>query len=337
MKALAGLLIAASAFAAVDGTVVNQTTGKPQANAVVTLFKLTQAGPQLVEAAKADAQGKFTIAKDAGEGPLLVEAGFQGVSYNQMLPPGMPRTGVTVNVFDVPTDESAAPLAQHIVILEPTSGGGQMGVTETFIFRNDGKSTYYDAGKGTLRFFAPQDNKGLHVTATSPGGMSVEREPEAAKTPGAYKLAYAIKPGGETRIDVTYAVPYSDPGKFATKVFYKETPTRLVVPSGVTLEADGLTSLGKEPQTQAAIYETRAAAIEVKIAGTGSMRAAAGASSEESAEETGPALRVITPPGFGDRQLQILALAFAVLALGFVMLYRKGRGAAATASAKSRG
>jgi hypothetical protein len=337
MRGLAGFLIVASAFAAVDGTVVNQTTGQPQAGAVVTLFKLTQAGPQLVEAAKADARGKFSIAKDTGPGPLLVETGFQGVSYNQMLPPGTPRTGVTVNVFDVTADAAAAPLAQHILILEPAPAGQQLGVTETFLFRNEGKSTYYDAAKGTLRFFAPKDNTGLRVMATSPGSMAVQREPDAAKTPGAYKLAFAIKPGGETRIDVTYAVPYSDPGKFAGKVFYKETPTRLVVPNGVTLEAEGLTSHGHEPQTQAAIYETHAEAFELKIAGTGSLRPAAGAAPEENAEDTGPALRVIPPPGFDDRKLEILALSLAVLALGFTMLYRKGRASAVAAATKSRG
>ncbi len=67
MRALALLLTAASAFAAVDGTVVNRSTGKPQAGAVVTLFKLTQAGPQLIQATKTDAQGKFAIAQETGQ------------------------------------------------------------------------------------------------------------------------------------------------------------------------------------------------------------------------------------------------------------------------------
>jgi hypothetical protein len=329
MKRAIALLTAACAFAAVDGTVVNQTTGKPQPNAVVTLFKLTQSGPQYVQAAKSDPQGKFTIAQETGPGPLLVETGFEGVSYNQMLPPGMPRTSVTLNVFDSTKDAAAAQIEQHIVILEPAAA--QLGVTETYFFKNEGKVTYDDPGNGTLRFFVAAAGKGtVKVMATSPGSMSVQRQPEAAKAAGVYKLDFPIKPGGETRIDISYVLPAA--GTFSGKVFYKGAPTRLVVPNGVTLEGSGLTSLGSEPQTQAAIYETAAAAFEVKIAGEGSIRSPEPAAEE--ADDSGPSLRTIPPPGFEDRRLQILALMFVVLALGFVLLYRKGRTAAPVRSSK---
>jgi len=43
MRSLAGLLLAAVAgFGAVQGTVENLTTGKPQAGAVVTLIELSE-------------------------------------------------------------------------------------------------------------------------------------------------------------------------------------------------------------------------------------------------------------------------------------------------------
>ena len=48
--------------AAVTGTVINRTTGKPQAGATVALNKLGQQnGIELIDQAKSDAQGKFTI------------------------------------------------------------------------------------------------------------------------------------------------------------------------------------------------------------------------------------------------------------------------------------
>ncbi len=323
MRALALLLTAASAFAAVDGTVLNRSTGKPQAGAVVTLFKLTQAGPQLVQATKTDAQGKFAIAQETGQTPLLVEAGFDGVSYNHMIPPGAPATNITVDVYGTTKDSSAAPVTQHIVILEPA--GPQLSVTETFFLKNDGNLTYNDPAAGTLRFFIPPAAKDtVRVMATSPGGMAVQRDAEAAKGAGAHKLDFPIKPGGETRIDITYSVP--DAAAFASKVFYKGAPTRLVVPAGVTLEGSELKSLGQEPQTQAAIYETTAAAYAVKIAGTGSLRGA-GSESGEEADDAGPSIRTIAPPGFEDRKFQILALTLAILALGFVLLYRRGAAA----------
>ncbi|HXI39662.1 MAG TPA: hypothetical protein VNH83_06770, partial [Bryobacteraceae bacterium] len=43
------LCMAAPVSAAIDGKVVNQTTGKPQAGATVTLYKLGQAGPEQIE------------------------------------------------------------------------------------------------------------------------------------------------------------------------------------------------------------------------------------------------------------------------------------------------
>jgi hypothetical protein len=173
--------------------------------------------------------------------------------------------------------------------------------------------------------------------------MAVQREPEAAKAAGEYRLDFPIKPGGETRIDIVYLAPLADPATYAGKTFYKGAPTRLVAPNGVTLEGDGLKSLGREPQTQAAIYETTAAAYDVKISGTGSLRNAAGGGTEttaggadDAAEEAGPSFQVITPPGFDESKTEILVLALAVLALGFVLLVRRGR-AAATLATKSRG
>jgi 5-hydroxyisourate hydrolase-like protein (transthyretin family) len=323
MVFLALLLAAVPAFAAVGGTVVNGTTGRPQPGAVVTLFKLTQAGPQLVQATKADANGRFAIAQETGQAPLLIETGFKGVSYNHMIPPGTPAANVAVTVFETTGNAAVAPISQHIVILEPKDQ--QLTVTETYFLKNDGKLTYSDPGNGTLRFFVPESGKEtVRVMATSPGGMAVQREAEAAKPAGVRRLDFPIKPGGETRIDITYTLPSSDPPAFSGRMFYKSVPTRLVVPNGVTLEGEGLNSLGQEPQTQAAIYETTAAAYEVKLAGT-----------TEQADDSGPTIRTIPPPGFDDHKFQILALTLAVLALGFALLYRRGR-AAAPAGTKSR-
>jgi hypothetical protein len=62
MRLASGLLLASSLFAAVDGTVVNGTTGKPQPGATVTLFKLDQTGPNALETSKAGPGGAFRFA-----------------------------------------------------------------------------------------------------------------------------------------------------------------------------------------------------------------------------------------------------------------------------------
>jgi len=169
------------------------------------------------------------------------------------------------------------------------------------------------------------------VNATEPRGMALEQAPTQSKQKGTYSISFPIKPG-ETRIDINYTVPAADPAKFASQTYYTGAPTRLVAPSGVTLQGEGLNSLGAEPQTQANLYETTAPAFEVTVKGTGSLQGAQNAGAgggaagpSDNGDESGATLRTILPPGFEDRRVTILAIAFAALALGFVLLYRKGQ------------
>jgi len=50
-------------LAAVDGTVINQTTGKPAAGAVISLVQPGQGGMQNLASARTDAQGGFRFDK----------------------------------------------------------------------------------------------------------------------------------------------------------------------------------------------------------------------------------------------------------------------------------
>src|SRR5436190_23369185 len=83
------------ASAAVDGTVTNRTTGKPQPGATVTLYKLGQNGLESIESVKSDAAGKFRIDQNL-KGPRLLQSAYDGVTYNHMLPPNALETGVAL-------------------------------------------------------------------------------------------------------------------------------------------------------------------------------------------------------------------------------------------------
>src|SRR5437899_6761110 len=102
MKKLAGLLlVAAPLFAAVSGVVTNRTTGAPQANTTVTLYKFGQGGMEPADSTKTDAQGKFSIDKDVqAPGPKMVRVEIDGVTYNKMLSPGTPTTGIVLDVYN---------------------------------------------------------------------------------------------------------------------------------------------------------------------------------------------------------------------------------------------
>jgi hypothetical protein len=312
----AGLLVTAiSACAAIDGTVINKTTGKPQPGATVTLYKLSQAGPEQVESVKSDSQGKFHISKDAeGPGPRLVQASYADVTYNRILPPGSPSNDVTVDVYESSKQPGAAKVEQHMVLVEPVRG--ELIVSESYVFRNDGKTSYNDPDGGTLKFYLPPAANGaVKVNGTAPQGMPVPQAADKTSAPNVYKVGFPIKPG-ETRIDVSYVVPFTAPGPFEGKILYKGGPTRLVAPAGVTLKGDGVLSLGQEPRTQATIYEVKTKDFKIEISGTGSLRQA-----ESSEEASQPSFEEIQPKVLGNMKW-ILALAFGILTLGFILLYR---------------
>jgi hypothetical protein len=304
-RLVAGLVFASCAFGAIDGVVINQTLGKPQAGAIVTLYKLGQEGPEQIESVKSGADGMYHIAQDAtGPEPRLVQAVYGDVTYNHILPAGSPSDNVTVDVYESSKKPGDAKIEQHALLLEPARG--QLTVTEWYTFSNKGKVTYNDVDGGTLRFYLPAGANGaVRVTATAPQGMPVPQAAEKTRTANVYKVAFAIKPG-ETRIDVTYHVPLNQPGTFEGKIL-ERAPTRLIVPHGVTLKGEGVQSLGEEPQTNAAIYDVKGRDFKLEIDGP--------------SDETGATYEQI-PPKIYDNMKWILVLAFAILTLGFILLYR---------------
>ncbi len=330
-------LLFAAAFclplcAAVDGTVINQTTGKPQAGVTVTLFNLGKAGMEQLESAKSGADGKFSLqaALPAGA-PALLQAAFQDVTYNQMLSPGVPTSGVTVGVFSSARQPGGARISQHMMLFEPVEG--QITISESYVFQNDGKTTYDDPQGGVLKAFIPEGAQNIQAHATAPQGVALRRPADKTGQPNVYKVSFPIKPG-ESRIDLSYTVPSAPDGTFKGKVL-ASGPTRLVVPNGVTLEGDKLTSIGQEPRTQANIYDLAGTAINVKINGTGTLSGLSEPAADAGDGGQSPGIDQIMPRVFaqvkGDAGLfeklgsvkWILLLTFAILALGFVLLYRQ--------------
>ncbi len=317
-------LCSISALAAVSGTVLNGTTGKAQSGATVDLYKLDQNGLTQVGEAKTDAQGAFSIGQDVQGGPALLRSTLDGVTYNLLITPGAPSAGVTLKVFSASREPGAAKVAKHMLLFQPS--GGQMRIDETFLVNNSGNTSWNDPGKGTVHFYLPAAAAGkAEVSATEPGGMPITAE--LVKGASDAGIDFPIKPG-ETRIDVSYSVPYTEGAWYQGRIASKDQDTYLIAPNGVQLEGAGLNDLGPEPKTQAHIYGLPATAYKIKVTGTPLVAAesGAGASGDSSeAEDTGPQVETVLPHVFGQAKL-ILALALGVLALGFAILYRAGSG-----------
>jgi hypothetical protein len=101
------------------------------------------------------------------------------------------------------------------------------------------------------------------------------------------------------------------------------------------MKAEGLKNLGQEPRTKATIYGIDSPAVTVQVEGTGALnrQAAEGDGSSDGGQQSTlmqilPRLYQSADPsgGFATAVLSvkwILLLAFGILGLGFVLLYRK--------------
>jgi hypothetical protein len=311
----------------------------------VTLYKLGQAGPEALETVHTDAQGKFTIKQDAQGGPHNLQATYDGVTYANILRPGMPTSGLTLKVYDASKQPGAAKVGQHFLILQPSPG--QMVVSEVFVYKNDGQTAYNDPANGTLKFYLPPAAKGqVKVQAKAPNGMPLDQLAQKTAKPDIYKVDFPIKPGGDTQFEINYMVPYTSPGRFGSKDVAGAPDTMLVAPAGVELKGDGVEFARQEPRTQASIYTVKKPSFEVQI--TGEMKASeqqGGGDGGEGGGNSGPSLEQVMPKlfnqvdgaaGFFSKVLAvkwILLLALAILTLGFILLYRQQPPAEAAAAA----
>jgi len=308
--------------AAVTGTVINKTTGKPQAGATVGLNKLGQNGIELIDQAKSDAQGNFTINQEI-RGPHLLRTAFDGVTYNHMLPPGSQTNGIKIDVYNASKDPGSAKVTKHMLLFEPT--GTELVVNETLLYSNDGK-TAWNNDLGTMRFFLPAGAKGkAQINATAPGGMPIPAALVKTAKPEIFSVDFPVKPG-ETRFDITYSVPYSAGEPYEGRIVTKDENTYLIAPNGITLAGENLRDLGTEPRTQARIFALDAETYKVTMAG---VEAAPPGESNDS----GPKIEQIMPRVNSQTKL-ILAIALGILALGFALLYRAAPSAAPKGSRK---
>ena len=324
MKLASLFLMAAAAFAAVEGTVNNLTTGKHQSHAVVTLVELG-AGMNNLGSVRTDASGKFTFdATLKSDIPYLLQALHQGVTYNRMLQPGAAASGMNVDVYDASAKAPGTKVTQHMILLEPS--GTELVVNESVIFNNTGNVTYSDPS-GTLKAWIPSDvNTPVRLRITAPQGMPISREAEKGDKPNVYIVRYPIKPG-ETRIDLQYAMPAGSPAKYTSKVLHSGGPVRIVAPRGVKLVSESLTDLGPEPRTQATVYDLKGTEYAINIEGTGALRegsqqAEGGSAKAASAEEDNTPGIDLVKPRLYQRVYWIVGLTLVMMTIGLVLLYR---------------
>lgn len=324
-KPILGILFLAapSLFAAIDGTVVNQTTGKPQAGVSITLVKPGQGGMKTLGQTTSDASGRFVFEHDQpGGGPQLLQANYKSVNYNKLMTPNIPTSNVELDVYEATKSPNVAHIAQHMLVMEPSTS--QFAVTENVIIQNESKTTYNDDEQGGLRFYLPPAANGqVKISAQGPQGMPLPRPAEKTKEKDVFKVDFPIKPG-ETQFEITYVLVAGSPQIFHGQVVgvkgMPAGPLRLVAPAGVTLEGKDIQQLGTEPKTQATIYNVVANKLfDVNVTGVGTLHNPTDDNSGD--ESDSPPVKEGLPQIYAHLPW-LVALAFSILGIGLVSLFR---------------
>lgn len=320
------LCVAACAFAAIDGTVVNKTTGKPLAGASITLVKPGQQGMRTLGTTISEAAGHFQFANDEpGGGPQLLQVNYAGVNYNKLLTPNIPTSGVEVDVYEATKSADVVHVAQRMLVFEANTS--RIGVTETVVLENSSSTTFNNADTGGIRFYLPPASNGqVNVSAQGPQGMPLPRAAEKTNEENVFKVDFPVKPG-ETQFQITYVLPVGAPFTFRGKLVNIKgmiaSPLRLVAPPGITLSGSDIQQLGVEPNTQATIFNVvRDGAFSVDLAGTGSLNGPSGnnAAGSSSDDESPPVTE--GPPKIYQHLGWLLGFALGILGIGVIVLYR---------------
>jgi hypothetical protein len=234
----------------------------------ITLTTMGASGMAAAGSAISGPDGRFTLSVAGGAQAHILQAQFQGVTYNVQAPP---RGEVTIEVFEARPKVSAMDFEQHMVLLE--TNGEELVVNETVVINNDSQITWFDARNGTLRFATPPEVKGgddLKVRVLAQNSVPVERRPRQTGK-GVWVMDVPVKPG-QTRFDISYRLPVTPPVRFSGRILHEPGPVRLVIPQGITASGGALKPLGAEPQTRAQIFDVQGPAYEVMLEGTGSLR-----------------------------------------------------------------
>lgn len=317
-------LSAVSLWASIDGTVINRTSGQPQAGVNITLLKPGQQGMQVLGTTVSDASGSFKFEKDQpGGGPELLQAAYKGVNYNKLLTPNIPSSNVQLEIYEVTKSPAVSRVDQEMMLIEPSTS--RIAVNETVILQNDTNRAYNNDALGALRFYLPPAANGqVRVTAQGPQGMPLPRPAEKTDQSDIFKVDFPVKPG-QTEFEVNYVLPAGSPfslqGRVVNVKGMPTSPLRLVAPPGVTLSGKDIERIGTEPKTQATIYNVVARDnFSVDITGIGSLRPPVDAA-DETDDSDAPQVTEARPQIYSHLGWLVL-LAFSILGVGLIILFR---------------
>jgi hypothetical protein len=332
------LLGTLASAATLTGAVKNGTTNKPGAGDEIVLLSLGQ-GMEEAGRTKADAKGNFSF-EMREEGPHLVRAIHQGVTYHRMAPPG--TTSVELMVYDV--SKKVDPLSVTADVMRIQAENNQLEVIRLFVVSNQSSPPRTQMNDHNFEFYLPEGAQVDQSMAMTSGGQPINSAPVPQAEKNRYAFVFPLRPG-DTQFQVAYHLPYSGQAALDPKSLYPLQHFVVMVPKsmqftpgpGTTFEAKPYPS---QPDTQAEVAATTQVGqtLAFKVSGTGTLQAesqgAVQGQSEGSGAQTSDARPGggLGPPIDAPDPLQkyrwyILGGFAAVLVLGAVFVATRQQGA----------
>ena len=331
------LLLGTLAFAAtLAGTVKNGTTNKPGAGDEVVLLSLGQ-GMEEAGRTKADAKGNFSFTMKE-DGPHLVRAIHQGVTYHRMAPPG--TTSVELTVYDASKKIDGLSVTADVMRIQAESN--QLEVVRLFVVNNQSSPPRTQMNDHNFEFYLPERVQIDQSMAMTSGGQPINSAPVPQGEKNRYAFLFPLRPG-ETQFQVAYHLPYSGEATLDPKSLYALVHFVVMVPKsmqfkpgpGTTFEAKPYPN---QPDTQAEVAAGTQAGqtLSFKISGTGTLQAenqggageGPGAQSSEARPGGGLGPPIDAPDPLQKYRWYILGGFAAVLALGAFFIANRQKAAA---------
>jgi hypothetical protein len=233
LATITALLLLSSIAAAqtLSGTVSNATTNKPAYGDEIVLLSLGQ-GMEETGRTKADAQGHFSFNLDNSQGPHLVRAIHQGVTYHRMAPPG--STSVDLEVYDVGKRVAGVEVVADVMRVHTEAG--QLEVTREFAVQNSSTPPRTQMSDRNLEFYLPDGIKIVESSAMTEHGNPVKSAPVPESEKNRYSFIFPLRPG-ITRFQVSYQLPYNGSATLDPHSLYPLQHFVAIVPKSMDFSA----------------------------------------------------------------------------------------------------
>jgi hypothetical protein len=313
-----------SAGTAIEGRLLNGTTGGPGRADSVTLLSLAGGMDEL--ASLSDVDGRFRFEDVQGSGPFLVQADYQEVTYTARVPVGEGgETDVELTVYDATEDLSGLSLVLPRALLIARTD--RLRVARLYEIRNRTEPPMTLVGDpGAVRFDLPVEAELQRCSLTTAGSnMPLLCEPEQVEGP-THTVDFAVKPG-DMMLELVYELPYHGNFTYRETVYHPLEAARVVVlPATLDVQAPGLKDEGVTEHEGISFHGYSVAGlepgdvIEISISGAGAEMSSAGAGTSGN-QQGGPRIEVLMPaPMRRAGPFFIIGSTALLLVLGLMLL-----------------